>query len=55
MKSRRMFSALDRMTSGMQKTNRRTVRFRNSLDEVKKQIDRICAKKEKSKTKDSRI
>ena len=47
MRRARIFAALDRMTSGMQKTNRKMIRFGSSLDEVKKQLDRIGRKKEK--------
>ncbi len=45
MKRRKIFAALDKMTSGMQRTNRKMIRLKNSLEEVKEQIDRIGEKK----------
>ena len=44
---RKIFGMLDRVTSRMQKMNKRTIRYRDSLDEVKKQLDRIGKEKNK--------
>ena len=45
---RKIFGMVDRMTSRMQKINKRTIRYRDSLDEVKKQLDRIGKEKRRS-------
>ena len=49
MRRGKIFGALDRMTSRMQKTNRKTIRLRDSLGEVKKQVDRIGVSKKRDK------
>ena len=49
MKKRKLFGTLDRMTSRMQKTNRKTIRLRDSLGEVEKQISQIGVSKKRDK------
>ena len=45
MRRKKMFGMLDRVTSRMQRMNKKTIRVRDSLGEVEKQLERIGKEK----------